>query len=162
MSKNRKCSVKAIALHVLMIVWMVAIFCFSAQPGEESADLSGSFTYLLVDAWDKLFHLDWTESKRLEYAAFLEYPIRKAAHMTEFGILALFSHGAIRTYEKYSNKMHYLLALLITFGYAVTDEIHQLFVPNRYGCFTDVLVDTIAALLALCIIYGIFRKKSNK
>ena len=35
--------------------------------------------------------------------------------------------------------------------YAITDEIHQLFVPDRSGEILDVIIDTTGAILSLII-----------
>jgi VanZ family protein len=42
-----------------------------------------------------------------------------------------------------------LLAFLLCALYAVSDEIHQMFVPNRYSELTDVLSDMVGAALGL-------------
>lgn len=42
-----------------------------------------------------------------------------------------------------------LLAFLLCALYAVSDEIHQMFVPNRYSELTDVLSDLVGAALGL-------------
>ena len=50
----------------------------------------------------------------------------------------------------------------VTFLYACTDEIHQLFVPGRAGKFTDVLIDTtggIIMLLFIALVTRVARKK---
>jgi VanZ family protein len=39
--------------------------------------------------------------------------------------------------------------MIISIVYAVTDEVHQLFVPGRYGDVVDVLADAAGAALAL-------------
>ena len=41
--------------------------------------------------------------------------------------------------------------------YAATDEIHQLFVPNREGKFADVIIDTAGALLGIFLVWFIGR-----
>ena len=48
----------------------------------------------------------------------------------------------------------YIWSVVITFVYACSDEIHQLFVADRAGRGTDVLIDMCGALAALLIIWG--------
>jgi len=36
--------------------------------------------------------------------------------------------------------------------YAITDEIHQLFVPGRSGKLEDVLIDTIGVWIGICVL----------
>jgi len=157
---------KYLAWHILVLVWMVVIFMFSAQQGEASSDISGSVTHVLVTLVNRIFTIGWDEIKVLEIAGMIEYPIRKLAHMTEFGILSLLVFGATDAYQKVRDtKWCYVIAFGVTFLYAGTDEIHQLFVPNRYGCFTDVLIDALGAVIALLMLAGILallKKFKNK
>ena len=44
---------------------------------------------------------------------------------------------------------------LIATGYAASDEIHQLFVPERAGMFRDVLLDSSGAALGTLIAFGV-------
>jgi VanZ family protein len=45
--------------------------------------------------------------------------------------------------------------------YAATDEVHQLFVPGRFGTFHDVLIDTTGGALGLTALWawGRWRKR---
>jgi VanZ family protein len=45
----------------------------------------------------------------------------------------------------FSGRKLYLYALIITIGYAATDEFHQMFVPGRAGSPLDVAIDSIGA-----------------
>ncbi len=45
------------------------------------------------------------------------------------------------------------LALLLTIGYGMLDEIHQLFVPNRFGSLADLLADALGALAAAGLLH---------
>lgn len=51
-----------------------------------------------------------------------------------------------------------LIPLLIGFLYAVSDEIHQHFVPGRAMQARDVLIDTAGVLLGIWIARGIIRR----
>ncbi|MBR4026926.1 MAG: VanZ family protein [Lachnospiraceae bacterium] len=170
---------------VLTVVWMIIIFCFSAQPGDDSGDLSGSITHLAMQVINTVFQCGWNEIKVLELTEVWHFPIRKLAHMTEFGILALLCYGAggiyYGAYERKSMELfmagkrtsamptyhvvRMIGAFLIAFLYACSDEFHQLFVPDRAGLLIDVLVDTVGviiALLLLQIMLTIFGKNKEK
>ncbi|HIU52150.1 MAG TPA: VanZ family protein [Candidatus Merdicola faecigallinarum] len=45
--------------------------------------------------------------------------------------------------------------------YAITDEIHQLFVPGRSGEIRDVLIDGLGIIVGIILIYQ-FKKKRGK
>ena len=50
--------------------------------------------------------------------------------------------------------------------FAATDEFHQRFVPGRYGCLRDVLIDAAGSIIGLMIAYVIYKNmckhKENK
>ena len=141
--------------HLLVAAWMLVIFSFSAQPGEESADLSGSISHMFMKLWNGIFGLGWDDAKVLAMTEVWDYPIRKLAHMTEFGILAVLLFIAIRYYRKINTiQKHYFFSWVGTVCYAATDEFHQRFVPGRSGNLFDVGVDATGALLALGLVYG--------
>ena len=58
-----------------------------------------------------------------------------------------------------------LPAFIIGFFYAVSDEIHQYFVPGRAMQARDVLIDTAGVFLGICIVHGInrirYREQTN-
>jgi len=88
--------------------------------------------------------------------------IRKLAHMTEYGILALFTFRALRhTKEHHSggwSRSTASLTLAIAALYAATDEFHQAFVPTREASIRDVLLDISGAALALFFCWLFMRR----
>lgn len=125
---------------ILCIFWMLVIFWFSAQVADDSQEMSDFFVRLL----DALFSLDIMKNDIIQdMTSFL---VRKAAHMSEYAILAILLGLMIRAYKK---EPWLLLALTATAAYAATDEFHQLFVPGRSGQFKDVLIDTAGGALGL-------------
>jgi VanZ family protein len=70
---------------------------------------------------------------------FLEILFKKGSHALAYGILwTLLWLGTGRPW----------LALVISLIYAISDELHQTFVPGRNGWWVDVAVDAVGALLA--------------
>ena len=125
---------------ILCIFWMLVIFWFSAQVADDSQEMSDFFVRLL----DALFSLDIMKNEIIQdMTSFL---VRKAAHMSEYAILAILLGVTIREYKK---EPWLLLALTATAAYAATDEFHQLFVPGRSGQLKDVLIDTAGGALGL-------------
>lgn len=141
---------------LLLAGWMVTIFSFSQQPAVESEKVSGTVAYRMVAVCNRVFHMGLAEETMEKYAQDIDYPVRKAAHMTEYAILALLSFFFLTGYKERERRT-YLLALGIAAGYAATDEIHQLFVPGRAGRFGDVCIDTAGAALGLLLLYAIFK-----
>ena len=54
-------------------------------------------------------------------------------------------------------------AMLITIGYGMTDEVHQLFVPGRSGDLNDLMADAAGALAGTmgCYAWGIISSSSR-
>jgi VanZ family protein len=66
-------------------------------------------------------------------------------HMCEFAGLSFFvAHG-------YFHKFNVKYVILFTIIYAVFDEIHQFFVPNRYFDVVDVFIDIIGVAIGFLV-----------
>lgn len=141
-----------IVTGLLLAGWMCIIFRFSAQPAVESEQVSGSVSYRVVEAYCEMFHKELTQSRMDALAEAIDYPIRKAAHMTEYAAMGILAFAFLAGYMQ-KNAKTYLTALLIAALYATSDEIHQLFVPERAGKFTDVCIDTVGALFGLLVLF---------
>ena len=93
------------------------------------------------------------------------YCCRKAAHVTEYAIFAMLLWRAMRkpTATKPQSWPWKVagLVLLAASLYAASDEIHQLFVPDREGRPMDVLIDTTGAAAGLAVVwlFGRWRKR---
>lgn len=151
---------KHIIAVILAILWMGIIFCYSAQPSEESTATSMSASFKIVKTTSMFLGFDWQDSKILEVASNIEGALRKVAHMVEYAILAVLWHRALVILKKYKD---IYIPFVICVIYAASDEIHQLFVPGRHGMLRDVLIDSAGAIimLALICIYRIVRKQDK-
>ena len=102
-----------------VVLWMGVIFFFSSLP-----------SYPTKWGW-------------------MDFVMRKAAHITEFAFLTvLLLRGFIRSFSLTRREIVryvFVVALL----YAISDEIHQLFVLTRHGNFIDVLIDTFGIIIVL-------------
>lgn len=143
-----------IRLYIVLTVLMMAfIFFQSALP----ADVSSKESDFLVPQISKLLNVEPDTASTL---------IRKTAHLLEYLVLGiLMSLTAGEILAKHSVKLRHsrLLRILIPFGagalYAVSDEIHQLFVPGRSGQFLDVGLDCFGVAAGVFIIFVIQRRK---
>lgn len=139
---------------ILALIWMCVIFSFSAQPSEESSEVSGGISYQLISSAGSFFHLNLDEEELRRIAARIEKPVRKAAHMTEYAILAILLYIWLGKWQFPVMKRSFL-ALLTSILYAASDEAHQRFVPGRAGRLGDVLIDSAGAILGLFIFIGV-------
>ncbi len=150
--KTRKTTIYRVVTMLFLLGWMAVIFWFSDQPAQESSEMSGSVSYRFVEACSNLFGLGFSEDTTEAYAAAIEHPVRKAAHMTEYAILGWMFLAVLCGYTPYRRKT-VLFALAATAAYAATDEIHQLFIEGRAGKFSDVCIDTLGALIGFVLLH---------
>ncbi len=84
--------------------------------------------------------------------------LRKIAHISEYGILAFIIWRAIFHSIKINLLRTYTWSGAFSFIYAISDEIHQIFVPTRHGSILDILIDGVGIGLMLCFL--IVRKRN--
>ena len=76
--------------------------------------------------------------------------VRKAAHLTEYALLALLAARAFRTSSRLALARHWrLAAFALVASVALVDEYHQSFVPTRTGTIYDSLLDMAGGATAL-------------
>ena len=80
--------------------------------------------------------------------------IRKAAHVTEFGIFSIAVFHGLRGPRSGWQLNWALWTLLIAVAYAGLDEWHQSFVPLREARVRDVMIDGAGALLAQIFVWA--------
>lgn len=149
---------------LMVFLWMVVIFCLSAQDGTESSELSGGVVDMVVKAFNEMCLLLSNQHLSLN-VEFLGFIIRKCAHAFLYCVLAILTTEAWTQPSKTTTSLkNYLLPLCICILYAISDECHQLFIAGRSGEVRDVLVDTSGALVGLAIhyLYHHWLKKHKK
>ena len=151
--KSKKHIIANIIIWTLTAVWLAVIFLFSSYPEDES----DRQTLLVIDVLNMLFGLDLSSGELVVNFGFLEsidFFIRKSAHFIEYfilGVLSFMSFRDLRFLFKGKRVAQAVPAVLFCAVYAVSDEIHQLFVKGRYGCLRDVLIDTFGSIVAVLI-----------
>lgn len=87
---------------------------------------------------------------RSPFATTLDLVLRKAAHLGEYALLALLVVRMIRLRLGRSMRL-IVLTLIVCALYAITDEVHQVFVPGRVGAIADVGIDSIGSFIAAAL-----------
>ena len=152
--KKRKLIVSAVAIVLLGVLYSV-IFSFSGQDAEQSGSISTKVSQTVVEVADRLTFRHWTESVKRDLANDLEHPVRKAAHFTEYLLMAMLLF-LLWTQWIPRNKRFYALIIVWVFLSAAADEFHQRFVPGRSGNLPDVLLDTCGGIFGILIcLWGI-------
>ena len=140
---------------MLALAVMAVIFWFSSRDATASTAQSDSFILMFLRGLYQ-GEIPW----------WLSVAVRKTAHFVVYALLGAF---VLCSLEKPDEKK--LLPIVYAEGicilYAMTDELHQMFVPGRAGRFLDLLIDSLGALvgiftalLMLLIIYRIKEKRS--
>ncbi|MFP8880543.1 MAG: VanZ family protein [Myxococcota bacterium] len=78
-----------------------------------------------------------------------QFAIRKAAHVVEYGILALLCIRAWRLSYGWSQSNSALASMAVVVAVAAVDESRQAQAADRAGAASDVLLDTIGGVSAL-------------
>lgn len=143
---------------ILVILCMITIFLFSSDTGDESSYKSNG---IITHVSEFLVGHKVSGDERKKYIDTYSYILRKSAHFTIYFILGILLISLILEYTVI-NYRSLLIALIISFLYACSDEVHQLFVSGRSCEFSDVLIDTVGAFIGICCYYIIYklRRKS--
>ena len=182
----RKKILLRIVAGALTLCSMAFIFYNSALPAKQSGELSAAVTSKVdgvinpekpadssgsgsgtMDPSDPSSPVASEEEKKREKEARikkLDPKIREIAHVLEFAIFTFFAAIFATTFD-----MKSLLRFFIVFSlcgiYALSDEIHQYFVPGRVCDIKDVALDVTGVLIsaaAVCLFYGLYRRKVAK
>ena len=130
---------------LLVILWMILIFVMSSFGSVQSNNQSD----FVVGIFSNLF--DFHNLSRLSYV------IRKIAHLLEYLILGILVANMIKNHCKKT-----YISFLVCVLYAISDEVHQLFVVGRQCQLLDILIDALGSLVgifAFMIIYKLIRKR---
>ncbi|MCX7911254.1 MAG: VanZ family protein, partial [Endomicrobia bacterium] len=81
---------------------------------------------------------------KIKQLGFWDFVLRKIAHITEYFVLVILFLRAFKiSLDNKDNKKIYFLSIIFSILYAISDEIHQYFVPGRHFALTDILIDSI-------------------
>ncbi|HEY3039770.1 MAG TPA: VanZ family protein [Pyrinomonadaceae bacterium] len=84
--------------------------------------------------------------------ATLHFLTRKAAHFTEYAVLAFLARRVfITSSHAFIHRYWFQLGLLLVVIYALLDEFHQSFVPSRTASVYDSFIDIAGGLTVLLI-----------
>ncbi len=132
---------------VLLVAVMVTIFLLSHQNGEESSQTSGFVTKLL----NTIFRGNAPE-----------FIVRTFGHFSEFAALGFLLNNCLYAFTE---KRKPLICITLSWAYAWTDEIHQIFIPGRAFQISDLLVDLAGIIVGtaiICTIIFIIEKRKHK
>jgi len=137
-----------------LLIWMFVIFSASADT-QSTAHTSRFLEPFLRWLWrdispEKIDQVRWV--------------VRKAAHLTEFAVLAWLWWRALQRPTRLDSKPWSWRMAGCALGavalYAMSDELHQHFVANRTASVRDVGIDTLGGITGLGFLWIIYRKRA--
>ena len=146
--KNNLILKRVLFLTMLAIAFYI-IFNFSAQDGETSGSLSRKITEFIVEIISKIKRIDF--ELKLKYVEKLHPIIRKLAHFSIYTFVGFSTMGFICTFDS-KNIFKVLISLCVGVTYAISDEVHQYFVPGRGPSIMDVGIDTLGVLAGIFLL----------
>jgi VanZ family protein len=143
---------KKIFWWITIGLWCGGIFYQSSKPAPASDQESLWIVAVMNAGLQSLFganHFEVTNGM-----------VRKTAHLTEYLILGLLLFNGFFLSKKI--RLAFYGALTTGILYAVSDEVHQLFVPGRTCRLTDVMIDTAGISLGILIVMLALRNKARR
>ena len=156
--KNKKMLIS----WLIVVAWAIVIFNFSGMDYYESNRLSGYATTKIIESTatnrpntnqninKEIDNQEEVAVQKQNKIKSLHYYVRKGAHASIYFVLAILIVIALYI-SGLRDIRAYLVAILICFLYACTDEFHQVFVPGRTGQFKDVIIDTIGGAVGIIL-----------
>lgn len=147
---------------ILVFIWMATVFSFSNQVADTSTNTSGNTIRLIINIFPNIRNLEEDDKEKI--VSNLQPIARKLAHFSIYTLGGILIYIFINTYD-IVNKRKMIYSFIIGGVYAITDELHQLFVPERSGEIRDVLIDSSGILIITFLINlrkKVIRKNSKK
>lgn len=158
MEQDAKNKIRKIFRFILVILWMVVVFCFSAQGGEKSSITSNTATKQIINVLPSTKHL--AEPQKTAVVAKVNPVLRKIAHYTMYILGGILIFGWLRTYA-IALRTNAMYTTILGMLYATSDEIHQLFSGGRSAQLSDVCLDTLGVITGLLLYIAMIKLKDT-
>lgn len=135
-------------LIALLITQMWIIFGFSGQNGDESGSISRKITEAVTKNISSIQNLEKEEKEKVLRK--VEHIIRKLAHFSLYAVIGFWLMSLMSTY-KIKQRRRIFISGSIGLLYAISDEIHQAFIPGRGPQIGDVIIDFSGVVVGLLI-----------
>ena len=135
---------------VLFISWMFFIFNMSSYVREDSNELSKGITKAIVSVIEKVY-----PDADIDISSFNNV-IRKYAHFFGYMLLGILVSQVLRVSGVKGYKI-YVYSIVFCVLYAISDEVHQHFVPGRGPELRDVIIDSTGSTIGITLSFLISR-----
>jgi VanZ family protein len=126
-------------------LWACQIYWMSSS-SKLTSDQTRSYLAILLERW---FGLHPAEST----VRLIGVVIRKSVHVAEYAVLAFLVFRALEGIFA-TGRRREAWCFAITALYAVSDELHQMFVPGRGASMVDWGIDLAGVLLAIALMHA--------
>lgn len=151
---------KAFIYWIATLIWMFIIYLLSSQTASVSYKFSGNIANFIMNViYDfsdllcikiSLPGIVQTSNMTGTFYDFNHF-IRSLGHILIFFILGTFITNAL-IYSGVKGIKVFFMSLLFCILYAISDELHQLYVPGRSYQVSDIILDTIGAVFGVSFI----------
>ena len=150
-----------------VIIWAGLLFWSSSQPYSEQ-DIRPLLSEQLDLRWvtEYLGQISFVYNNQevsvsaLGEAGFLEFFIRKGAHLFAYFMLSVLTCRALREWNRSWWKKGQTVLLFVSL-YAASDEFHQMFTSERTPLVTDVLIDITGGIVGIMVYYACRKIKNT-
>lgn len=143
-NKFNKKKLLVIISWTLVLSWMLFLFIMSSKVREDSDKLSRGITKKTVSVLEKMYpNIEINIDK-------FNYIIRKNAHFFGYLLLGIFISLLLRVNGVRGFKL-FIYSLITCIVYAISDEVHQYFVPGRGPEIRDVIIDSLGSIIGITI-----------
>ena len=156
--KGLKINIFRIIVIILLIGTFRIIFGFSSQNGEKSGTISRQITEFVTKDIEAIQKLE--KSKKEIILNKIEHFIRKLAHFSLYTVVGILVMSLMSTY-KIEQIKRISISLLTGVLYAISDEVHQSFVPGRGPSVQDVLIDSLGVIFGILVVIGVIKIYKN-
>jgi VanZ family protein len=153
-NRERTVPVKRIIFWLVALLVAAVIFLLSAQQASESKALSGQTIRIVASVLVPDFN-ELPAAQQAKIVAAWQGIARKTAHAFAYFILGSVCLLALLQHPL-PMKKRLALALGISVVYAITDEVHQLFVDGRAFQFSDIGIDAAGASVGILLVLGVY------
>ena len=133
----------------MLVIAFYIIFNFSAQNGDVSGSLSEKVTRFIVEIISKIKTMDI--SRKAYYIEKLHPIVRKLAHFSIYTVVGFSIMGFMCTFD-IRNIFKVIISFCVGVTYAISDEVHQYFIPGRGPSIIDVGIDSLGVITGIFIL----------
>lgn len=141
--------IRKIIKILIVLICMFTIFSFSSDNDVESNKKSDG---VIIRTCKLFLKKDLSEKEQRKYIEKYVVFVRKTAHFSIYLLLGLSIISLIKEYRQVDIKA-IIIALIVSILYAISDEIHQIFVSGRSGELFDVIIDSLGSITGIYLYY---------